>query len=294
MGKLPSCTRDTWFAEITGMLRPIDLPGQRTRETSRVRPDHPSARKESQHQRYQRLTPGSTNRLCKLGELAASVIHEVNQPLAAIRMNGETALRWLDREEPDVARARKSIGRMLEDANRAIDIVSLVRALAAGYLPNLTRLLLEDVVGDALAQLKHELCSRNVTVDFDTHQSRSEIRGNRLQLQQLIVNLVTNAAQAIANDCKEVRKIVIRTDTLGHDHVCCMIEDSGHGIDSLHLPHLFESMFTTKQGGMGMGLLISKSIIEAHGGSIRAENGSTLGGARFTFSLPLLAHSEPS
>src|SRR5690242_13161389 len=119
--------------------------------------------------------------LSGLDELAASIVHEVNQPLSAIKLNGETSLRWLDRDKPDIARARKSIERMLQDVGRALDIVSLIRAMAAGHTPQHSRIAIEQVITDALELLQHELCSKNVIVDVELTSAASDVIGNRLQ-----------------------------------------------------------------------------------------------------------------
>jgi PAS domain S-box-containing protein len=225
-------------------------------------------------------------RLAVLGELGASIAHEVNQPLAATRTNGETALRWLNRSEPNVPKAQELIQHILEDAGRAADIIARIRAMAAGRGPKHTPLGLEDVIGESMLFLRHELQSKGVSVSLDLAPALPQVIGDRTQLQQVVVNLALNAVQAMTESGSARCSICIRTMLCGPETVNCVVEDSGPGIDPEHLPHLFDTFFTTKGSGMGMGLPISRSIIEAHSGRIYADNKSSLGGARFRFALP--------
>ena len=226
-------------------------------------------------------------RLAMLGELTASIAHEVNQPLTALRINGETMLRWLDRAEPDLAQIREKMLRMNADAARAADIITRIRAMAAGRAPQRTPLALDYVITESLLFLRHELHAKGISISLDLAQALPPVTGDRTQLQQVVVNLAMNAAQAMGEAETVQRRLSIRTLATDGRNVSCIVEDSGPGIKSEHLPRLFDSFFTTKGGGMGMGLPISRSIIEAHQGQIRADNGSSLGGARFTFVLPL-------
>jgi PAS domain S-box-containing protein len=225
-------------------------------------------------------------RLSVLGEIAASIAHEVNQPLAAVKTNGETGLRWLDRPEPNVPKARELMQRILNDADRAADIIARIRAMATGRAPQQTALGLHDVIAESMLFLRHELQSKEVSVFLELAPALPQVTGDRTQLDQVIVNLVINAVQAMVQSGTGRRSIFIRTVLSDPETVCCVIEDSGPGIDTTHLPHLFDSFFTTKDSGMGIGLSICRSIIEAHDGHIEADNMSALGGARFSFALP--------
>jgi signal transduction histidine kinase len=224
-------------------------------------------------------------RITMLGELAASIAHEVNHPLAAILTDSETGVRWLDRSNPNVAKALELLRRNLQDARRAADIIARIRAMVAGRSPLRAELSLHDVIEESIAFVRHELQSMGVVVSRDFAPAMPPVLGDRTQLQQVIVNLTMNAIQAMAQSATMSRKLLIRTDLPSPGTLFCSIEDSGPGIDPLHLGRLFESFFTTKNAGMGMGLSVSRSIIEAHGGELRADNGSILGGARFHFEL---------
>jgi PAS domain S-box-containing protein len=225
-------------------------------------------------------------RVLMLGELTASIAHEVNQPLTAIAINGEVILRLLDRSEPDTAKAREMTKSVVDDARRAADIIARVRTMARRQAPEQNLLSIDEVISEALLFLRHEIQSHGLTVTHHSNATAPKVLGDRTQLQQVIVNLTANAIQATAQMDATGRTIVIRT-TLSDPHtLCCSLEDSGPGIKPEHLDHLFDSFFTTKDAGMGLGLAISRSLIEAHGGCIRADNESAYGGARFTFTLP--------
>jgi PAS domain S-box-containing protein len=225
-------------------------------------------------------------RVLTMGELAASIAHEVNQPLASIITNGETGLRRLARSRPDVETIRELTGRMVADARRAAEIIDRVRAMATRQTPKRAPLSLNDIIRESMDLLRHEFQSRSVSVSLDLASALPPVVGDRTQLQQVIVNLAINAVQAMAQSGGPRRNISIRTMLSDPKTVSCTIEDSGPGIDAGHLPHLFDSFFTTKNTGMGIGLPICRSIIEAHHGHIRAGSNSVLGGALFSFALP--------
>jgi C4-dicarboxylate-specific signal transduction histidine kinase len=225
-------------------------------------------------------------RLSMLGELTASIAHEVNQPLAAIVTNGEVGLRLLNHSEPDLAEMRELTKCVVDDARRAADVIVRVRAMATRQAPEQTLLALDEVIREALTFLRYEVQSHGLTVTHHSNPAAPKVLADRTQMQQVIVNLTVNAIQAMAHAGTQQRTLVIRT-TLSDPHtVCCAFEDSGPGIKPEHIDHLFDSFFTTKDAGMGLGLPICRSIIEAHGGYIRADNGSANGGARFSLTLP--------
>jgi PAS domain S-box-containing protein len=226
-------------------------------------------------------------RISLLGELMASIAHELNQPLAAIQTNGETGLRWLDRAEPNVDKARQLMQRTVDDTRRAADIIARIRTMASGGSPEQTELSLHQIIQDSLVFLRTELRSKGVSVSLELGPTAPLVLADRTQLQQVIVNLAINAIQAMGQ-MPGVRRLLIRT-AVENVHAVCTFEDSGPGIAPHALTELFKSFFTTKDTGMGMGLPISKSIVEAHAGQLRADNESSLGGARFTVILPLKA-----
>ncbi|MHB0771211.1 sensor histidine kinase [Bradyrhizobium sp. 5.13L] len=228
-------------------------------------------------------------RVSMLGELTASIAHEVNQPLAAIATNGAAGLRWLNRPTPDIVEIRKAIESIVLDAQRAANIVARVHGMASRRAPEQASLTFDEIVREALLFLRHELESRAVTIVHRPDPNAPRVLGDRTQLQQVIVNLAINAVQAMTQAGYDDRRIVISTVTLDATTLCCSVEDNGPGIAAEHVDRLFESFFTTKESGMGMGLPICRSIVEAHGGRIGAEGHGANGGARFWFTLPTAA-----
>lgn len=231
-------------------------------------------------------------RVSMLGELTASIAHEVNQPLAAIATNGAAGLRWLNRPTPDIIEIRKTIENIVVDAQRAANIVARVRGMASRRPPERASLSFDDIIREALLFLRHELESRAVTIVHRPDPSAPQVLGDRTQLQQVIVNLAINAVQAMTQAGYDDRRIVISTVTPDPSTLCCSVEDNGPGIDAEHVGRLFDSFFTTKETGMGMGLSICRSIVEAHGGRIGAEGNGAHGGARFWFTLPVSVRVE--
>jgi PAS domain S-box-containing protein len=229
-------------------------------------------------------------RVSMLGELTASIAHEVNQPLAAIVTNSEVGLRLLNRSGRDLKEIREIIDCIVSDARRATDIIARVRTMATRQAPEQTLLSVDEVIREALLFLRHEVQSHGLAVTHHPAPAAPKVLGDRTQLQQVFVNLTVNAIQAMTEAETTRRTLVIRTTPVDPHMLCCTVEDSGPGINPDHLDHLFDSFFTTKDPGLGLGLAISRSIIEAHGGNIRADNESAFGGARFRFTLPAKVH----
>jgi PAS domain S-box-containing protein len=224
-------------------------------------------------------------RISMLGELTASIAHEVNQPLAAITTYGEAGLRWLNRPNPELSEVRDIVTRIVADAQRAASVIARVRNMASHRMQDEEIVSLDELVAEAVLFLRHEFQSHKVNVVHLPSSGPARVTVDRIQLQQVIVNMAVNAIQAISATQCERREVVLRTTEEGAQ-VCCSVEDSGPGIPVEGTARIFESFFTTKNGGMGMGLPISRSIIEAHGGKMSADNDSRLGGARFSFVLP--------
>jgi PAS domain S-box-containing protein len=225
-------------------------------------------------------------RVSMLGELTASIAHEVNQPLGAILTNGEAALRWLNRPEPDLGELRALSKRTIADARRAAEVIRRIRGMATRTEPEQSALALNSVVEEVMQFLRPELSRRGVQAVLDLAPALPPILGDRVQLQQVLANLAVNAMHAMERS--EVRTLLIRTTRTDARTIGAEVEDAGAGIAPDHMNRLFQSFFTTKESGMGIGLAICRSIIEAHGGQIEAANLPNRRGARFRFTLPVL------
>lgn len=224
-------------------------------------------------------------RVSMLGELTASIAHEVNQPLGAILTNGEATLRWLDHAEPDLGELRALATRAIADARRAAEIIRRIRAMATRAEPDRAPLALNDVVGDVVMFLRSEMQRHGASVSLDLAPALPPVMADRVQLQQVLANLCINAAQAMALVEQPVRRLTVRSFRADPQTVGVDVEDTGPGIPPAQLGRLFQSFASTKQGGMGIGLAICRSIIEGHGGTIVGVNLGP-GGARFRFTLP--------
>lgn len=225
-------------------------------------------------------------RISVLGELASSIAHEVNQPLAAIMTNAQASQRWLAREEPDLAKVRQLTGRIEESARRADEIVRRIRGMAARQLPDHVLLPLNEVVSESLLFVRHEIEARSIRL-VETYGSRvPAVLGDRIQLQQVIVNIVMNAVQAVEAMQDDGREICVVTALDPQGDILVLVRDRGPGIAADHVDRIFDGFYTTKARGMGIGLAICRSIVAAHGGSITAANRPG-GGAEFRVVLPL-------
>ena len=224
-------------------------------------------------------------RMTTLGELTAWIAHEVNQPLAGIVTNGTACLQWLGQKNPALDEARSSVEDMISDAQRAGDVILEIRALSRKTAPKRAPLDINDLIQGVVRLVTREAQAHGASVRLDLAPALPAVVGDRVQLQQVVINLVINAIQAMASVTARPRELSIRSRQNEAGHVLIEVADSGHGIGSTKADQLFKAFFTTKPAGMGMGLSICRSIIEAHGGTVWATD-NTPSGAVFHFTLP--------
>jgi C4-dicarboxylate-specific signal transduction histidine kinase len=223
-------------------------------------------------------------RVTTMGALTASIAHEVNQPLAGIVTNANTCLRMLAADPPNIVGARETARRTIRDGNRASDVIMRLRSLFSRKQPASEPVDLNEVTREVLALSQSQLQKSRLVLELA--DALPLITGDRVQLQQVILNLILNAADAMNEVEHRPRRLVIRTGQENDDHVSVSVQDSGVGFDPQGSERLFQPFYTTKSGGMGVGLAVSRSIIENHQGRLWAERNDEFG-ATFSFSIPI-------
>jgi signal transduction histidine kinase len=207
-------------------------------------------------------------RVTTMGELAASISHEVMQPLGAVVTNAQTALRWLGAQPLDLDEVRQALGRAVKDGRRAAEIIGRIRTLIKKEPLRKDALEVNEAIVEVVAVTRGEMMKNNVSVQTQLAEGLPLIQGDRVQLQQVILNLILNAVEAMSGIREGSRGLLIGTGKDASDRVLVTVQDSGPGLNPESCERLFESFYTTKPGGMGMGLSICRSIVEAHGGRI--------------------------
>ncbi len=223
-------------------------------------------------------------RVMIMGELTASIAHEINQPLAAVVANANACFRWLANSTPNLDEARDAISRIVRDGNRASDVIRRIRALVQKGDTEKTLLDINEVIQEVVSLTHSEIQKSGVVLKMNLAASLPRVSGDRIQLQQVILNLVMNGIEAMNTVTDRPREMIIRSSAHESDKVLVAVQDSGVGIDSQNLDKIFDSFYTTKSQGMGMGLAISRSIVENHGGRLWAVPNDGPG-ATFQFTL---------
>jgi len=228
------------------------------------------------------------SRVTTMGELTAALAHEVNQPIAAASTNANTCLRWLAGDTPNIEEARAAAARIVKDGKRAAEIISRTRLLFKKGTPQNELVDLNEVIGEMIVLLRGETTQYNILVGTDLAADLPQIMGDRVQLQQVLMNLMINGIEAM-KDVDGTRELAVRSQRAGNEEVAVSVTDTGMGLPQ-QAEQIFNAFFTTKRHGTGMGLRISRSIIESHGGRLWAANNSPRG-ASFCFSLPTKAEA---
>ncbi len=228
-----------------------------------------STRRERQYREMQSEL-AHANRVATMGQLTASIAHEVNQPIAAAVANAQAALRWLRGERPDLEEVRQALGRILENGHRAGDVIGRIRALIKKAPPQKDAVAINDVILEAIALTHGEATKNGVSVRTQLAEGLPTIEADRVQLQQVILNLIVNGIEAMSETTDAPRELLLSTEKADPDGVLVAVRDSGPGLAPETLSPLFDAFYTTKANGMGMGLSICRSIIEAHGGRLWA------------------------
>ena len=230
-------------------------------------------------------------RVMTLGELTASVAHEVNQPLAAIVTNANACLRWLGGSQPNFVEARHAVERIIKDSYRASDVISHVRSLVKKAPPRNDLVDLNEVILEVLALAQTEARRNRVSLKHELAKNLPQVLGDRVQLQQVVLNLIMNGLEAISKTGQGERELLISSSKDEANNVNVAVRDYGEGLDPANVERVFDAFFTTKPDGMGMGLAISRTIIESHGGRLWATSNSPRG-AVFQFMLPVASENH--
>jgi C4-dicarboxylate-specific signal transduction histidine kinase len=229
-------------------------------------------------------------RITTIGELTASIAHEVNQPLAAVVANADACVAWLSHQTPNLSEARAAAERTTHGATRASEVIVRIRSLINKATPEKARVQINEIIEETLALAEGQASRKDVSLTKELMPGLPAVLGDRIQLQQVILNLVMNGIEAMAGVSNRPRQLMIRSQMRDAEHVLVSVQDFGVGVSPEVMPRLFEPFFTTRAQGMGMGLPISRSIIESHGGKLWAESTASQGSI-FQFTLPIAGGS---
>ncbi len=230
------------------------------------------------------------SRVTTMGELTASLAHEVNQPIAAAVTNANTCLRWLTRDHPDLNEAREAVSRIVKDATRAADIISRVRLLFKKGAPQRELVDVNEVIREMIVLLRGEATRHNISVRTELAADLPQVMGDRVQLQQVMMNLMINSVDAM-KEVDGARELAVKSQRTEKEEVLVSVSDTGVGLPAQQADQIFKAFFTTKPHGTGMGLSISRSIVESHDGRLWASENSPRG-TSFYFTLPTKAEAH--
>jgi len=277
------CRKDGSLFPVEWRIRPYQQGSDRFALSS-ARDITERKRAEAERERLRELEAelAHINRVNVIGEMTASIAHEINQPLSGVVSNGEACLLWLEADSPDLEEAREAARRIVRDGTRAGEIISRIRGLVKKSSPPKTKLDLNETVREVIALMADEAKRRKITVQTEFAEALSPVLGDRVQLQQVVLNLAMNAMDAMHDTAS--RRLRITTSHGDHDEVCVAVQDTGVGLDPKELTKIFDPFYSTKSS-MGMGLSISRSIVQSHGGRLWATTNEDAG-LTVKFTLP--------
>ena len=226
------------------------------------------------------------NRVATMGQLTASIAHEVSQPIAATILNAETGLRWLGAESPDLDEAREAFVDIVRDGNRAAAVLQRIRNLSKRAPPRDERVEINGAIREVIEVARSELMKNGVSAQTELVEGLPLVHGDRVELQQVILNLILNAIEAMSETSEGPRELLITTEKAESGGLLVAVRDSGAGLPPGALENLFKAFHTTKPNGLGLGLSICRSIVEGHGGRLWA-SAKLPRGAVFQFTLPI-------
>jgi PAS domain S-box-containing protein len=247
--------------------------------------DRRQAEKERERLREAQADLAHASRMTTMGELTASLAHEVNQPITAAVNGASTCVRWLTRDDPDLGEAREAASGVIRNAKRAAEIINNIRSISKKGESKRQLIELNELIGEMIALLRNEAHRYSITIHSDLDASLPKVMADSVQVQQVIMNLIMNSIDAM-KDVDRARELVIRSRSAEDQYLMISVSDSGVGLPSEQTNQIFDAFFTTKSHGLGMGLRISRSIVESHGGRLWAANNSPHG-ASFSFTLPI-------
>jgi C4-dicarboxylate-specific signal transduction histidine kinase len=247
------------------------------------------ARESERHVREMQMELAHANRVATMGQLTASIAHEVNQPIAAAATNAQAALRWLAARPPNLEEVRQALDHIVKDASRAGDVIGRIREIIKKAPSRKDRVDINEAIREVIELTRGEAVKNGASVQTAFGEALPLIEGDRVQLQQVVLNLIVNAVQAMGAVAERPRELFITTARAEPNGVLVTVKDSGPGLAPSNLEQLFAPFYTTKPDGLGMGLSICRSIIEAHGGRLWVTANQPRGA---TFHFTVLAHPD--
>jgi len=278
--------------ELKGTVQDLERTNEALQAESRERKRADEERERAEERlRQAQAELAHVSRVTAMGELTASLAHEVNQPIAAAVTDANTCLRWLTRDQPDLQEAREAASRIVKDATRAAEIITRVRLLFKKGVPESELIDINEVIEEMIVLLSTEAARCSISVRTTLAADLPQVVGDRVQLQQVLMNLIINGIDAM-KEVEGLRELAINSQRGENEELVVSVTDTGVGLPAQQVDQIFDAFFTTKVHGTGMGLRISRSIVESHGGRLWAGPNSPRG-ATFHFSLPTKTEGHP-